>query len=120
MVRIGLMARAFFRLSRRDLMAGFGASALVGAASRAWAQARTALQAKPAGIALRPGSPETPVWSIAGSELRFRRGETVTFDLGNELPAPVAFDWRGLDGAPAVAPLTGRPPLTDGAKESVA
>ncbi len=115
------MARAFFRLSRRDLMAGFGASALAGlAASRAWAQARTALQAKPAGIALRPGTPETPVWSLAGSELRFRRGETVTFDLGNELPAPVAFDWRGLDGVPAVAPLTGRPPLAAGAKESVA
>jgi FtsP/CotA-like multicopper oxidase with cupredoxin domain len=120
MVRIGLMARAFFRLSRRDLMAGFGASTLAGLASRAWAQARTALQAKPAGIALRPGSPETPVWSLAGSELRFRRGETVTFDLGNELPGPVAFDWRGLDGVPAVTPLTGRPPLAAGAKESVA
>ena len=114
------MARAFFRLSRRDLMAGFGASTLAGLASRAWAQARTALQAKPAGIALRPGSPETPVWSLAGSELRFRRGETVTFDLGNELPGPVAFDWRGLDGVPAVTPLTGRPPLAAGAKESVA
>ena len=115
------MARAFFRPNRRGFLTGFGASALAGlAGSRAWAQAWTALQAKAAGIALRAGSPETPVRWLGSPELRFRRGETVTFDLSNELPTPVALDWRGLVGVPAVAPLTGRPPLAAGARESVA
>jgi len=121
MVRIGLMARAFFRPDRRDLLTAFGASAVAGLVpARAWAQGRIALQAKPGAIALRAGAQETPTWSLGAPELRFRRGETVQLDISSELQAPVVFDWRGLDGVPAIAPLTVRPPLAAGAKESIA
>ncbi len=113
------MTIAVFRPSRRDLLAGFGASAVAGLRT-AWAQARLALQARPDRIALRSGGPETPVWSLGSGELRFRRGETLQLDLGNDLPVPIALNWRGLDGVPALAPLAGRPPLAAGAKESVA
>jgi FtsP/CotA-like multicopper oxidase with cupredoxin domain len=120
MIRIGLMARVFFRPHRRDLLTAFGASAVAGLVSaRAWAQGQIALQAKPGAIALRAGAQETPVWSLGAPELRFRRGETVQLDIDNELQAPVVLDWRGLDGVPAIAPLTARPPLAPGAKENV-
>jgi len=119
MVRIGLMARPIFHLTRRNLLAGFGASALTGLVP-AWAQTRMVVQARPARIALRPGGSETPIWSLGNQEFRFRRGETVQLDVSNELPVPIALNWRGLDGVPAAAPLTGRPPLAASAKESVA
>src|SRR5215203_3498775 len=80
MVRIGPMARAIFRLNRRELIAGLGAAALGPVLpSSAGAQARVpvALQAKADVLALRPGGPETPIWSLAGPDLRFRRGEAL-------------------------------------------
>jgi len=121
MVRIGLMARPIFQPGRRDFLAGCAASVLSGLApSRAVAQARLALQARPDSIALRPGAAQAQIWSLGGGELRFRRGETAQFDISNELQVPLALNWRGLDGVPAAAPLTGRPPMTAGAKESLA
>ena len=113
------MARPIFRLGRRDLLAGFGAAALTGSLP-AWAQTRTIVQARPGTIALGHGGAEIPIWSLGNSEFRFRRGETVQLDVGNELPVPIALNWRGLDGVAAAAPLTGRPPLAANAKESVA
>ena len=119
MVRIGRMARAFFHPDRRGLLAGLGASALVSLIPRrAGAQGRIALQAKPGGIGLRVRT-DTPIWSLGTPELRFSRGEAVAFDIGNELPVPIALTWRGLDGVAAAAPLTGRPALRAGARESV-
>jgi FtsP/CotA-like multicopper oxidase with cupredoxin domain len=121
MVRIGLMARAFFRPSRRDLLAGLGASALGGVVPiPASAQSAIALPARAGGIALRPGAPEARMQWLGAPELRFRRGDTATFDISNELPAPLALQWRGLDGVQPAAALTGRPPLAPGGKESLA
>ena len=76
-----------------------------------------ALQARADSLALRPGSAATPVWSLQGPELRFKRGETLDIAFGNELPVPVVLNWRGIDGVPAAEPLTGRPPLAGGGKD---
>ena len=40
--------------------------------------------------------------------------------LENDLPVPVVLNWHGIDGAPAAEPLTARPPLASGAKDSFA
>ncbi|WP_244622296.1 multicopper oxidase family protein [Bradyrhizobium ivorense] len=84
------------------------------------AQGRTAvaLQAKADRLALRPGGPETPVVSLAGGELRFKRGETLEVSFGNELAVGATLDCRGLDGVPAAQPLISRAPIVPGAKDT--
>ena len=130
MVRPGPMASPKFPLDRRELMAGLGAAALaplwpaVGGAQgspQGSVQGRTslALQATAGNLALRPGSAATPVWSLQGPELAFRRGETVDIAFGNELPVPAVLNWHGIDGVPAAEPLTARPPLGGGGKEGL-
>ena len=122
MVRIGLMASPKSLLNRRELMAGLGAAALLpiwpGSGS-AQGRATLALQARTDVLALRPGAPGTPVWSLGSPEVRFRRGDTIEVTLANELPQPVALNWRGLDGAASVESLTARAPLAVGAKETL-
>ena len=119
MVRIGAMASPGFPLDRRELMAGLGAMALVPALpSIAMARSALALQLKADSAALRPGNPDVPIWSVAGPELRFKRGDTVEFAVANELPVAAALNWRGLDGAAAVEPLTGRSPIAPGGKDA--
>jgi FtsP/CotA-like multicopper oxidase with cupredoxin domain len=122
MVRIGPMASPEFPLDRRELMAGLGAATLASmwpAAARAQARSALTLQAKAGSVALRPNAPATPVWSLQGPELRFKRGETLDIAFGNELPAPAVLNWRGIDGVPAAEPLTGRPPLVTGGKDAL-
>ena len=51
--------------------------------------------------------------------MRFKRGDIVDIAFGNELPVPAMLNWRGIDGAPAVEPLTGRPPLAAGGKDTM-
>ena len=121
------MTDSVFPLTRRRLLAGLG-TAILGPAmpSGAAAQGRTPLmlQAKPGAAALRPGQPDTPVWSLLTSPpeigLRFRRGDQLEVMLGNDLPVPVVLNWHGIDGAPAAEPLAARPPLASGAKDSFA
>jgi len=118
------MADRIFRLDRRELLAGLAATAL-GAAVPAFAAAQTRLslklQAKTGSMALRPGQPETPIWSLQSSPpdpgLRFRRGDELEIALQNDLPVPAALNWRGLDGVPAAEPLAGRSSLAPGAHE---
>jgi FtsP/CotA-like multicopper oxidase with cupredoxin domain len=120
MVRIGPMARANFPLNRRELLAGLGAAALAPAlpsSARAQARVPVALQAKPDILRLRPGGPDTAVWSLAGPDLRFKRGETLEASFANDLPVPAIPTWRGIGPAPA-EPLTARQPIPPGAKES--
>jgi FtsP/CotA-like multicopper oxidase with cupredoxin domain len=115
-----------FPLTRRQVLAGLGASAF-GAAMppAALAQARPSLvlQAKPGVAALRPGQPDTPIWSLLtpppASSMRFKRGDEMEVTLGNDLPVPVVLNWHGLDGAAAAEPLTARPPLASGAKDTL-
>ncbi len=122
MVRIALMASPKSLLDRRELMTGLGAAALLPAwPSTGSAQGRVplALQAKPATLQLRPEGPATPVWSLQGPELRFKRGDTIEVALRNELPVPAALDWRGIDGVPAAEPLTARTPLASGGSDTI-
>ena len=122
MVRVGPMASPKFPLDRRELMAGLGAAALTPmwpVAGRAQTRSALALQAKADSVALRPNAPATPVWSLQGPELRFKRGEILDITFGNELPVPAILNWRGIDGVPAAEPLTARPPAGGGGKEAL-
>ena len=126
MVRIGAMADRIPRLHRRDLLAGLGATALAPAfPSIAAAQARPslALQAKDGLIALRPGKPDTPIWSLQAATsdpaIRFKRGEKLEITIRNELPVPAVLDWRGIDGVPKAEPLTARAPLAPGGSDTL-
>lgn len=115
------MASPKFPLNRREMMAGLGALALSPALSliaKAQARPTLALQAKADSLALRRGGPETPIWSLGGPDLRFKRGDTVEVSFGSELPVPAILNWRGLDGIPSAEPLTARPPIAAGAKQT--
>jgi FtsP/CotA-like multicopper oxidase with cupredoxin domain len=117
------MAVGIFPSNRRDFVAGLGAVVLAPAMpATVSAQGRPSvlLQAKPGTLALRPGKPETPIWTLGGSDpgLRFKRGDQLEVTLTNELPVPAVLNWHGLDGVPAAEPLLARPPVTSGAKES--
>jgi FtsP/CotA-like multicopper oxidase with cupredoxin domain len=82
------------------------------------------LQAKAGVIALRPGEPNTPIWSLLGPtperDTSFKRGDELEITLGNELPVPAVLNWHGIDGVPAAEPLVARAPLSAGAKETFA
>jgi FtsP/CotA-like multicopper oxidase with cupredoxin domain len=81
------------------------------------------LQAKADVVALRPGAPDTPIWSLGGSTsdpgLRFRRGDTVEVAWANQLPVPTVLNWRGLNGVPAAEPLAATTPLPPGANQTL-
>lgn len=105
------MERQILRINRRDLMAGMGAASfglLLPAGSPAQGQPNTTIRARRGALALRTGSPETPVWMLDSPELRFRRGENLQVEFANDLPVPVGLDWRGIGGVPAIEPLIGR------------
>ncbi|THD53403.1 MAG: copper oxidase [Bradyrhizobium sp.] len=115
------MADHIFRPDRRALLAGLGAAALnPAAAAPAAAQGRPALmlQAKADVLALRPGEPDTPIWSLGGPDLRFRRGDSPEIAFGNDLPAPMVVNWRGLDGVLVAEPLLARASLAPGARDT--
>lgn len=123
MVRIDGMADHIFRPDRRALLAGLGAAVLNPAAvAPARAQGRPAvmLQAKADVLALRPGEPDTPIWSLAGSDLRFRRGASAEIAFGSDLPNPMVLNWRGIDGASAAEPLLARASPASGARDTFA
>jgi FtsP/CotA-like multicopper oxidase with cupredoxin domain len=120
MVRIGPMAIVFPMLDRRTLLAGLGAAAVeacLPTTTLAQARRSVALSAKSDNLMLRPSGAPTPIWSLVGDDIRASRGETFDLTLGNDLPSPLAFYCRGIDGAPAAEPLLARPPLAAGAKD---
>jgi len=125
MVRIGLMpkriSRRLFPVHRREFLAGFGATILVPALSRAAAVEPLLLRAVAGTMTLRPGKPNTPVWTLQAPNqtLRFRRGSELAVILRNELPEPVALDWRGLDGVAAAEPLVSHPSIAPSASANV-
>jgi FtsP/CotA-like multicopper oxidase with cupredoxin domain len=115
-------------LDRRELMAGVGA-ALVGPAlaSRAVAAGPPpvlALQARADALNLRPGQPATAIQSLAlphgNTELRFKRGDTLQIQIGNETTAPIVLNWHGIDGVPASEPLLARSAVAAQATDSLA
>jgi FtsP/CotA-like multicopper oxidase with cupredoxin domain len=118
------MANRIFRPDRRQLMAGLGA-AMVGPAlpSMAAAEARPvlALQAGADAIALRPGQLDTPIWALGAAmpnALRFKRGDALDVRLANDTTAPVALNWRGIDGIAAAEPLLAQAALPPQGKQS--
>lgn len=120
------MADRIFRLDRRQLLAGIGAAAVSPALPGiAIAQARRSLtlRAKAGVIALRPGQPDTAIWSLQGAApepvLRFTRGDELEIRLENDLPVPTVLDWRGIDGVPTAEPLAARSPLAPRARENL-
>ena len=126
MVRIAVMADRILRLDRRELLAGLGTAVLSPGLPRiAAAQGRRPLplQAQAGSLALRPGAPETPIWSLQGPArdpaLRFRRGDQLEIELLNELPVPTVLNWHGLDGVATAEPLAARSPLVSGARENL-
>jgi FtsP/CotA-like multicopper oxidase with cupredoxin domain len=126
MVRIGTMADRIHRPHRREFLAGLGVTALAPTLpSIAAAQARPslALQAKAGSIALRPGKPDTPIWSLqtttSDPAIRFKRGEEPEITIRNELPVPAVLDWRGIDGVARAEPLTARAPLAPGGSDTI-
>lgn len=125
MVRIGLMADRTSKLHRRELLAGLGAAALSPAMPViATAQSRPSLtlKAKSGVITLRPGGPQTPIWSLETAPpeigLRFKRGGQLEVMLGNELPVPAIINWRGIDGIASAEPLLARAAVAAGATDT--
>jgi FtsP/CotA-like multicopper oxidase with cupredoxin domain len=109
---------------RRELMAGL-AAALIGPAlsSRAAAEGRPvlALQARTDALDLRPGQPPTAITSLAATpaDLRFKRGDALQIQLGNETAMPIALNWHGIDGVSASEPLLVRAPVAPRANDSL-
>ena len=118
------MADPIFPLTRREFLAGLGAAFLGPANVLAGGRASLLLQAKADVIALHPGVPDVPIWSLGGlasdSNLRFKRGDAVEVALANQLPVPAALNWRGLDGVPGAEPLVATMPLAPGIKQTFA
>jgi FtsP/CotA-like multicopper oxidase with cupredoxin domain len=117
------MTKRVFPLTRRGLLAGLSATVLgpaIPSVAPAQGRATLTLQAKAGAAALRPGQPDTPIWSLLTSAagLRFRRGDALEVVLENNLPVPVVLNWHGIDGAPAAEPLAARPPLLAGARDT--
>jgi FtsP/CotA-like multicopper oxidase with cupredoxin domain len=118
------MTDQIFPLTRREFVAGLG-SAILGPVTSSIALAGgrppLMLQAKADVVALRPGAPDTPIWSLGGSTsdpaLRFKRGDAIEVALANQLPVPAVLNWRGLDGVPAAEPLAATAPLAPGANQ---
>jgi FtsP/CotA-like multicopper oxidase with cupredoxin domain len=118
MVRIGSMANpGSWWTDRRELMAGLGAAVLAPALPAAASRARR-LQARADVVALRPGAPGTPVWSLGGPDIRFKRGDVAEIAFGNDLPVPAVLNWRGIDGAQATEPLLARASLSPGTMDT--
>jgi FtsP/CotA-like multicopper oxidase with cupredoxin domain len=120
MVRIGLMEKLIFPLTRRQALTGLGATMALcvrPVAAAADGPQRLALRALETAIKLGPGGPDTPVWSlqIVPPTFRFKPG-ALDVAFANDLPVPAILDWRGFDGAPVAEPLTSQPPLAPGAK----
>src|SRR5882757_7637972 len=98
------MTNRIYPLTRRRLLAGLSATVLGPVApSVATAQSRNGLtlHARASTISLRPGGPDTAIWSLA---LAIRAGkidssaETLTMALSNELPIATVLNWYGIDG----------------------
>ena len=89
----------------------------VGAESRS----SLALTAHPASLALRPGQPDSPIWSLdtLTGALRFKRGDILDLRLGNDTTAPVVLTCHGIDGVPLIEPLLAQPALAPQGQQSL-
>lgn len=82
-----------------------------------------ALRIRPGMAGLRPGQPESPVWTFEGSSgtaLRFKKGDELAVTLSNEIPVPIVLNWLGIDGAQAAEPLMTQAPVPAGGRATFA
>jgi FtsP/CotA-like multicopper oxidase with cupredoxin domain len=118
------MTTRFFAPTRREVLAGLGASAagLIAGGAAPSVTAQIALQARLATLALRPGQPATPIWELAAvshiGNVHLKRGDRCEVVFRNDLPVPLAPVWYGLNGAAASDPLRGRAPTPPDATET--
>ncbi|MBC9878269.1 multicopper oxidase domain-containing protein [Bradyrhizobium sp. INPA01-394B] len=115
-------------LSRREVLAGLGASfsasaaGMIAGGASPLPTAQALLQARPTTLALRPGQPATPIWELAAAShignVRFKRGDRCELVFRNDLPVPLAPVWYGLDGAALPDPLGGRAPAAPDSTET--
>ena len=108
---------------RREVMAGLAATALGPALPRiATAEERQSLHLRAAAdtIALDPARSPTQVASLQGPApaIRVKRGGELDLLLRNDLPAPVALDLHGVDGAGSAEPLARRTAVATGAEDT--
>jgi FtsP/CotA-like multicopper oxidase with cupredoxin domain len=125
MAGIETLADQILRPDRRRLLAGLGAAAL---ASRivppvaAQTQPGLALHARIDPHSEYPIKPDVLTWLANGAPQEaphITGGDNLEFAVSNDLPVPVALNWRGLDGISAVEPLAARPPLATARTEAV-
>ncbi|MGO9360633.1 MAG: multicopper oxidase family protein [Xanthobacteraceae bacterium] len=110
------------RPSRRNVLAGLGgvATSVVWRrpdAARGQARAALTLRLAASQAPLRGLQPPSPTWDFvagSGEPPRLCQGDGLDLTLVNDLPVPVALNWRGGDGAAAIEPLAMRPPLLPG------
>ncbi|WP_375314346.1 multicopper oxidase domain-containing protein [Bradyrhizobium sp. A5] len=122
------MKLRIFEPTRREILAGLGASlgasaaGLMSGGAGPLVTAQVALQARLATLALRPGQPATPIWELAAVShtrgVRLRRGDRCEVVFRNDLPVPLAPVWYGLNGPAAVDPLRGRAPTAPDTTET--
>ena len=108
---------------RREVMAALAAAALGPASSRiATAEERQSLHLRAATdtIALNPAGPPTQVASLQGQApaIRVKRGGELDLLLRNDLPAPLALDLYGVDGAGSAEPLARRTAIAPGKEDT--
>jgi len=122
------MTTRIFDPTRREVLAGLGASVgataagLIAAGAGPLMTAQLALQARAATLALRPGQPPTPIWELAAvshlGDVRLKRFDSCQLVFRNDLPVPLAPVWYGLS-APAVTDQSrGRAPVAPDATET--
>jgi FtsP/CotA-like multicopper oxidase with cupredoxin domain len=127
MTGIETLADQILRPDRRRLLAGLGAAAI---ASRflpppvaAQTQPGLALHAKIDPQSEYPVKPDVLTWLVNGAPQEASHftagGDSLEFTLSNDLPVPVALNWRGLDGISAAEPLAARAPLAAAKTEAV-
>lgn len=109
-------------MNRRDWMAGFGAASLgllLPGSLLAQGRPPISIKAQQGGLGIRNGGPETPIWTLGSTELRFQRGDDLQVEFANDLKVPVGLDWRGINGVPAIEPLISRRMLAPSGWENI-
>ena len=120
------LAERLLRLDRRAFVAGLATTALgraTPATAAAEARPELTLRAQADTLSLGLGQQDTPILSLGRPTppggLRFQRGDVLEMQLSNATTAPIALDWHGLDGVPAIEPLTASAPLAPQTSQSV-
>ena len=120
------MTNQLFSAPRRAFLAGLGGLAITSTLRLpAAAQGRPSLSLRlRSGTAkLGPNLPDSPIWGFdagsAGSILRFKRNDELQVAFANEVSAPAALNWAGIDGVQATVPLVAQGPIPAGGRANL-